>query len=90
MGGGVGGGGEARGFRIFTHLADGLRPAVFLSQGVPDTLRAAGVVPWAQGQQRGAGGGRGAWGRAPQAGKQLAVFTGHIIFYGHPKKNVRH
>lgn len=29
-------------------------------------------------------------GWAPQAGKQLASFTGHIIFYGHPKKNVRH
>lgn len=25
-----------------------------------------------------------------RAGKQLAGFTGHIIFYGHPKKNVRH
>lgn len=32
------------------------------------------------------GGGPG----GPQAGKQLADFTGHIIFYGHPKKNVRH
>lgn len=31
------------------------------------------------------------WGVGPGAtgSKQLADFTGHIIFYGHPKKNVR-